>query len=64
MILLIDEYVTVFRQKQKRCMRSVSPKQPVSKAVFMCTICTVQICTPIMSRSYANKLCSYAPDFD
>ena len=31
MILFIDEYVTVFRQKQKRCMRSVSSKHPVSK---------------------------------
>ena len=26
MILFIDEYVTVFRRKQKRCMRSVSSK--------------------------------------
>ena len=25
-----DEYVTVFRRKQKRCMRSVSSKHPVS----------------------------------
>ena len=31
MILFIDEYVTVFRRKQKRCMRSVSSKHPVSK---------------------------------
>ena len=31
MILFIDEYVTVFRQKQKRCMRSVSLKHPLSQ---------------------------------
>ena len=29
-ILFIDEYVTVFRRKQKRYMRSVSSKYPVS----------------------------------
>ena len=30
MILFIDEYVTVFRRKHKRFMRSVSSKHPVS----------------------------------
>ena len=31
MILFIDEYVTVFRRKQKRCMRSVSSKHPITE---------------------------------
>ena len=29
MILFIDEYVSVFRRKEKRLMRSVSSKHPV-----------------------------------
>ena len=37
MILFIDEYVTVFRRKQKKCMRLVSSKHPVldETGIFM-----------------------------